>query len=110
MNLDTIRKELKSPGRAIGVFDNANLTEQKARLGPGDALVLYTDGVHEARSPNGAFFGEEQLKALLHFCDGLNAQAIADRVVKAVCEFQEDSLRDDVAVLVVRVLEYRALG
>jgi serine phosphatase RsbU (regulator of sigma subunit) len=54
MNLDTIRKELKSPGRAIGVFDNANLTEQKARLGPGDALVLYTDGVHEARFPNGA--------------------------------------------------------
>ena len=93
------------PGRAIGVFDDANLTEQKARLGPGDALVLYTDGVHEARSPNGAFFGEEQLKALLHSCDGLNAQAIADRVVKAVCEFQEDSLRDDVAILVVRVPE-----
>jgi hypothetical protein len=30
---------------------------------------------------------------------------MADRVVKAVCEFQEDSLRDDVAVLVVRVPE-----
>ena len=97
--------QIGHPGRAIGVFDNANLTEQKARLGPGDALVLYTDGVHEARSPNGAFFGEEQLKALLHSCDGRNAQAIADRVVKAVCEFQEDSLRDDVAILVVRVPE-----
>ncbi len=98
------------PGRAIGVFDDANLTEQKARLGPGDAVVLYTDGVHEARSPNGAFFGEEQLKALLRICAGLNAQAIADRVVKAVCEFQDDSLRDDVAILVVRVLERPALG
>ena len=93
------------PGRAIGVFEDANLTEQKARLEPGDALVLYTDGVHEARSPNGAFFGEERLKALLHSCTGLNAQAIADRVVKAICEFQEDSLRDDVAILVVRVPE-----
>jgi PAS domain S-box-containing protein len=97
--------QIGHPGRAIGVFDDANLTEQKARLGPGDALVLYTDGVNEARSPNGAFFGEEQLKALLCSCDGLNAQAIADRVVKAVCEFQEDSLRDDVAILVVRVPE-----
>jgi serine phosphatase RsbU (regulator of sigma subunit) len=87
------------------VFDDANLTEQKAHLGPGDALVLYTDGVHEARSPSGAFFGEERLKALLHSCAGLDAQAIADRVENAVCEFQEDGLRDDVAILVVRVPE-----
>ena len=97
--------QIGHPGRAIGVFDDANLTEQKAHLGPGDALVLYTDGVHEARSPSGAFFGEERLKALLHSCAGLDAQAIADRVENAVCEFQEDGLRDDVAILVVRVPE-----
>ena len=95
--------QIGHPGHAIGVFDDANLTEQKAHLGPGDALVLYTDGVHEARSPNGAFFGEERLKALLHSCAGLDAQGIADRVENAVCEFQEDSLRDDVAILVMRV-------
>jgi PAS domain S-box-containing protein len=98
--------QIGHPGRAIGVFDDANLTEQKARLGPGDVLVLYTDGVTEARSSNGAFFGEERLKALLHSsCTGLGAQAIADRVENAVSEFQDDGLRDDVAILVVRVPE-----
>src|SRR3712207_7945336 len=40
------------PGRAIGVFDDANLTEQEVSLAPGDALILYTDGVVEARSPD----------------------------------------------------------
>jgi serine phosphatase RsbU (regulator of sigma subunit) len=91
------------PGRAIGVFDEADLTEQEVHLPPGDALVLYTDGVDEARSPDGTFFGEERLAALLRSCADLGAQAIAERVESAVSDFQEDNLRDDVAVLVLRV-------
>ena len=91
------------PGRAIGVFDEADLTEQDVYLYPGDALVLYTDGVVEARSPDGTFFGEERLAALLRSCVGLSAQAIAGRVESTVSDFQENNLRDDVAVLVLRV-------
>jgi hypothetical protein len=51
--------------------------------------VLYTDGVVEARSLDGAFFGEERLNSLLRSCASLDAQAIADRVESAVSEFQE---------------------
>jgi serine phosphatase RsbU (regulator of sigma subunit) len=91
------------PGRAIGVFDEVDLTEQEIRLSPGDALVLYTDGVVEARSPDGTFFGEERLAALLRSCTGLGAQAIAGRVESTVSDFQEDNLHDDVAVLVLRI-------
>ena len=91
------------PGRAIGVFDEADLTDQEVHLPPGDALVLYTDGVVEARSPDGTFFGEERLASLLRSCADLGAQAIAERVESAVSDFQEDNLRDDVAVLVLRV-------
>src|SRR3954469_18553386 len=82
------------PGRAIGVFDEANLTEEEIHLAPGDALVLYTDGVVEARSLDGAFFGEERLNSLLRSCASLDAQAIADRVESAVSEFQEKGPRD----------------
>ena len=91
------------PGYAIGVFDQANLTEQEARLGPGDALVLYTDGVVEARSPEGIFFGEERLKALLRSSVAQDAATIAGRIEDAVLYFQEQAPRDDVAVLVLRV-------
>jgi hypothetical protein len=48
-------------------------TPQKAHLAPGDALVPCTDGVPEARSPNGIFFGEEQIERSLRSSVGLNA-------------------------------------
>src|ERR671932_462303 len=91
------------PGHAIGVFDNANLTDQEAHLAPGEALVLYTDGVVEARSPEGLFFGEERLMALLRSSAGLDAPTIAGRIEEEVLNFQEQSARDDIAVLVLRV-------
>src|SRR5215212_5571610 len=94
---------LGPPGRAIGVFDEANLTEWEARLAPGDALVLYTDGVVEARSPDGIFFGEERLMALLRSSAALDASTIATRIEGAALDFQEQVLRDDIAVLVLRV-------
>jgi serine phosphatase RsbU (regulator of sigma subunit) len=91
------------PGRAIGVFDDANLTEQEVSLAPGDALILYTDGVVEARSPDGLFFGEERLIALMRSSVALDASTIASRIEKAVLHFQEQVPRDDIAVLVLRV-------
>src|SRR5215203_525306 len=97
--------KIGQPGRAIGVFDDVNLTEQETHLMPGDALVLYTDGVVEARSPDGLFFGEERLKALLRSSGAFNASTIASRIENAVLNFQEQAPRDDVAVLVLRVSE-----
>ncbi|MDP8925589.1 MAG: PAS domain S-box protein [Actinomycetota bacterium] len=90
------------PGRAIGVFDDMNLTEQEASLAPGDALVLYTDGVVEAQSPDGLFFGEERLVTLLRSSIALDAATIAGRVENAVLDFQGQAPRDDIAVLVLR--------
>jgi PAS domain S-box-containing protein len=95
--------EIGPPGRVIGVFEEANLAEQEARLAPGDALVLYTDGVLEGRARNGTFFGEERLMALLRSSVALDASTIAGRIESAVVNFQEEVLRDDIAVLVLRV-------
>jgi PAS domain S-box-containing protein len=97
--------KLGAPGRVIGVFDDANLTEWEARLAPGDALVLYTDGLVEARSPDGLFFGEERLMALLRLSVALDASTIASRIEDAALNFQEQVLRDDIAVLVLRVTD-----
>lgn len=98
----SIRK-LGSSGYVLGVFDDANLTEHEDRLAPGDTLVLYTDGVVEGRTSDGSFFGEGRLTALLRSCVGLGASTIAGRIEDAVLDFQKDSPRDDVAVLVLRI-------
>src|SRR5215217_4715601 len=95
--------KIGQPGGALGVFDDANLSEQEASLAPGDALVLYTDGVVEARSPDGLFFGEKRLMALLRSSVTLGASTIAGRIESAVLNFQEQAPRDDVAALVLRV-------
>ena len=97
-------RKIGCSGRALGVFDDANLAEQEAYLAPGDALVLYTDGVIEARSPDGAFFGEERLIALLRSSTELDASTLARRIESAVMDFQENDPRDDVAVLVLRAV------
>jgi serine phosphatase RsbU (regulator of sigma subunit) len=96
-------RRIGEPGRALGVFEDPGLTHQEARLAPGDALVFYTDGVTEARSPDGAFFGEERLLSLLRACAGCDASTLAAHVEGAVLNFQENASRDDMAVLVLRV-------
>jgi PAS domain S-box-containing protein len=93
------------PGRALGVFPDPELGVQDVRLGPGDAAVFYTDGITEARGPDGSFFGEERLRALLRSCAGLDAPAIAERLRDVTLEYGEGSPRDDLAVLVLRVPE-----
>ncbi len=68
-------------------------------LHPGDALVLYTDGVTEARGVDG-WFGEGRLRALLATCVGASADEIAARITAAVLDFGAGTATDDVAVLV----------
>ena len=89
-------------GRAMGVFADPKLTEQEARIEPGDTLVLFTDGVIEARAPDGTFFGEERLADLLRSSTGLDAKALTVRLEEEIRNFQEDDLNDDVAILVLR--------
>jgi PAS domain S-box-containing protein len=95
-------EEVGPPGRALGVFDDAELGDGSLRFMPGEALVLYTDGVTEARSPDGDFFGDERLRRLITSCSDLDAAGIAARIKNVVLDFQEGYPRDDLAVLVLR--------
>jgi len=93
------------PGRALGVFPDPELGQRKVRLESGEAAVFYTDGLVEARGPDGSFFGEERLRDLLRSCAGLDAPTVAERLRDAVLEYGEGNPRDDLAVLVLRVPE-----
>jgi len=92
---------IEVPGRLVGVFADVDLAEVVVRLAPGDALLLYTDGVIEARGPEG-WYGADRLATLVSSLAGASADAIADGVLAAVSDFQGGRLRDDVALLVVR--------
>jgi serine phosphatase RsbU (regulator of sigma subunit) len=96
-------------GLLLGVFDDPRLEEGRVKLLPGDRLVLYTDGVTEARAPNGDFYGEERLNDLLMGLEpGLSAETIASAVREAVGRFAEsEDFEDDMTLVVVRVPERR---
>jgi PAS domain S-box-containing protein len=90
------------PGTLLGVVPEPTISETPIRLRPGDALVLFTDGVTEA-SPLDDAFGPERLAEFLCTCAGKDAGRIAAGVETRVLELQRGRPRDDVAVLVLRV-------
>lgn len=74
------------------------------QLEPGDSVVLYTDGVTEARSPDGDFFGDERLADLIvrNLAAGLPAPETMRRVVHTLLEHQHGSLTDDATLALVQ--------
>jgi len=89
----------------LGLVDDP-LPIGKERLQPGDRLVLYSDGVVEARDHDGEFFGTERL------VDFVTRQAVAGRPVAetlrrlnhAVLDHQEGTLQDDATTVLVEWL------
>jgi serine phosphatase RsbU (regulator of sigma subunit) len=73
-------------------------------LEPGDAVLVYTDGVTEARTPEGELFGLDRLADLLEreAASGQPPQELIRRLVRAVLDHQAAQLRDDATVLLVR--------
>jgi serine phosphatase RsbU (regulator of sigma subunit) len=88
-------------GTLLGVLARVDLRDVAVTLAPGDALVLYTDGVIEARDPSGEQFGQDRLAALLSTCAGRSAAGIARRIELAALAHSTE-LADDLAVVVVR--------
>lgn len=94
--------EVGRSGSLLGMLGPPRLHDTALVLGPGDTLVLYTDGVTEARAGD-AFFGYDRLCELIARLRDEPAQGIADGIAGAAVEFQDGHTRDDIAVVVVQV-------
>ncbi|WP_232807342.1 SpoIIE family protein phosphatase [Geodermatophilus chilensis] len=97
-------REVGVPGRPLGIAPDLDVPEVDVELPPGSTLVLYTDGVTEARDDTGAQFGEDGLlRVLAEGCR--NAESTVEAITAAV----EQRLRhsryeaDDLAVLALAV-------
>jgi sigma-B regulation protein RsbU (phosphoserine phosphatase) len=89
-------------GTILGMLDTPRLTDTATILRPGDTVVLYTDGVTEARRGR-EFFDDDRLLAAVRGPEALSAQELADRIVAEVLDFQRGVARDDIALVVVKV-------
>jgi phosphoserine phosphatase RsbU/P len=96
-------ERLPETGTILGALDSPKFSQRELVLEREDAVVFYTDGVTEARSEEGSFFGDEGLAEIARSCRGLSAREVAKRIEAAALDFQNGVARDDIAVLVLRV-------
>ncbi len=90
------------PGTLLGIWQAITVSERSAVLRPGDALVLWTDGIPDRRGPRERF-GDERVEGLILEHSGEHADTIAEALGTAAQDFAVETPQDDAAVLVLGV-------
>ena len=99
---DSVMEVLESECFPIGMFPDADFRWSSACLERGDMLILFTDGLTEARNATGEEFGMERLAAALAANRHLPAQDAAAAILSSVAEFSDGQPADDKTLLVLR--------
>ena len=86
----------------VGIFRGAVYPTNRAVLPEDSCIVMYTDGMTDARQ-NGVLFGEERLKEAIRGGLELTAQGLADTLLETVREYAGGVLPDDCAVVTIRL-------
>jgi len=90
-------------GPALGIVPKTPFTEQKVRLRKGDLLLVYSDGLTEARNEQGVFFGEPRLSDRLQENAGLSASQMGEKLVGAVDRFLGKArASDDLSIVIIK--------
>lgn len=88
----------------LGVAERCPYDQGRAPLGPGDALVLYTDGLIDARNDEAQFFGNERLEAVIDAADRATPGELKRSILDAVHTFAGgDTSHDDLTLMVMEV-------
>ena len=95
---------VSAPGRMLGVAAEPDLVAADLVLRPGDLLLLYTDGVLDARSGRETF-GERRLREALGACAGQASSVVLATIDEAVRAFAPGRARDDKALMALKLPE-----
>lgn len=94
---------LGAGGPVLGVFAHSDYSPASVALEPCDRLVLFTDGLTEARNRGGEEFGEDRLVELLAENRTKSAGELRDQVLDALRRFSDRGFQDDATLIVVAV-------
>jgi serine phosphatase RsbU (regulator of sigma subunit)/anti-sigma regulatory factor (Ser/Thr protein kinase) len=89
--------ELRATGMPLGLMPGMDYQEKEATLGPGDTILLHSDGLAEAHGPDREMFGFPRVAAMVGEASG-GGQALIDRLLEQLAEFtgadweQEDDI------------------
>jgi len=99
-----VTERLNPTGLAVGMMPDVDFKVQQIQLEPGDTLLIFSDGVLEAKNPSGQSFGKEGLLKLLEKADS-TATALINRIESSLrAHIAESAQLDDLTTLAVRRL------
>jgi sigma-B regulation protein RsbU (phosphoserine phosphatase) len=96
-------EKLSDGGMVLGIFPDTQYDQSELPLRPGDRLLFYTDGITEARDPEGEEYGEDRLAAAALAVTAPEALAIKDAVLADVNAFTDGKFEDDATLIVVGI-------
>lgn len=101
LKCDNTASFLATSSPVVGAFPHAGFVTETTRLAPGDALLLYTDGLVEARRGR-EMFGEDRLLDTVHALAHTDVDALPEALLDRVGSFAHAGLRDDTVILCVQ--------
>src|SRR6266542_4059873 len=94
----------RSPPFRSAVLDQVSFRARSVDLHSGDVLLCVTDGVTERRHAGQLLDDDDGLRQVFAACAGLNAGAVAARIMRAVRDFAPEPPVDDAALIVMRAI------
>lgn len=95
---------LPGAGRFIGMLDDVELEECSIALCSGDRLIMYSDGVVDARNDADERFGSDRLAEAVKYDPGASAESICSAIMRDVLAFQGSTPQfDDITLLVAAI-------
>lgn len=98
-------EQLERTGIPLGVFNGASWEQMSVTMEPGDALVLYTDGITDAQNRAEEFFGLDRLRQVLKNLHGKQAREVHQSVLAEVHTWMGNAPQYDDITLMVMVRE-----
>ncbi|MEU5402299.1 PP2C family protein-serine/threonine phosphatase [Streptomyces sp. NPDC005963] len=95
----TVERIDLEPQLPLGMFEETHYVTQELRVLPGDRLLVVSDGVFDAPSPTGEFYGERALALAIHATSLLPAANVPRAVLRELAEYRETDTTDDALVL-----------
>jgi sigma-B regulation protein RsbU (phosphoserine phosphatase) len=94
---------LSEGGMVLGVFPESAYEQADVQIGPGDRLIFYTDGITEARSPEGEEYGDDRLVEAAVQGLRLPVEDMKDALMAAVNAFTGGKFEDDATLIVAGI-------
>jgi serine phosphatase RsbU (regulator of sigma subunit) len=89
---------------ALGVFEDTEFKEAHREVSPGQIIVIATDGIWEARNPQGEMFSRDRIQKIIRGNASASADEIQNSILESLRHFQKEAkLEDDITLVVIKI-------